>query len=238
MNARAGDLWDGGPIPVTPPSLEELAEMLREPPACWHVFVALGRRQDEASLAVLVAETASPDQLRRRSAVAAIGNHGRGDAALDAVRRLLSDPSPLVVRSAIAAAQQLADAGSHDAIVGLLSHADPTTRTTALHALTVLWEPEDFERVFLVARKDAAKQVRRKANKTLREHADDANWRGLGELWIASELPRERVWACELIKHFGSVADIPLAAACADDQDGHVRTTAQDAVSTLSSRPR
>jgi hypothetical protein len=238
MNARAGDLWNGLPIPATPPTLEELAEMLREPPECWLAFGFLGRRQDEASLAILVAETASPDQFRRRSAVAAIGNHSRGDAALDAVHRLLADPSPYVVRSAVAAAQQLGDAGSHDAIVGLLSDADASTRTTALHALSVLWQSEDFERVFVVARNDHAKQVRREANWTLREHADGANWRRLGEFWITSLLPRERVWACELIKLFGTVADIPHAAACADDQDGHVRKAAQDAVSTLGSRPR
>ena len=238
MNARAGDLWNGLPIPVTPPSLEELAEMLKAPPMCWIAYVALGRREDEASLAILVAETASPDQFRRRSAVEAIGNHARGGAASLVVRRLLTDSSPFVVRSAVSAVQQLADAGSHDAIVGLLSDAGATTRTTALHALTVLWQPEDFEGVILVARKDPAKQVRRKASMTLRDHADEANWRRLVALWISSELPRERVWACELVKQFGVVADLPVVAACCRDQDGHVRKAAQDAVSALNSHPR
>jgi len=237
MNARAGDLWNGLPIPVTPPSLEELAEMLKEPPACWIAYAALGRRDDEASLAILVAETASPDQFRRRSAVEAIGNHARGGAASLVVRRLLSDESPFVVRSAVSAVQQLADAGSHDAIVGLLNDAEPTTRTTALHALTLLWRPEDVERVILVARKDPAKQVRREAGMTLRDHADEANWRRLVELWISSEMPRERVWACELVKQFGMVADIPVVVACSLDQDGHVRKAAQDASSALSSQP-
>jgi len=238
MNARAGDLWNGLPIPVTPPSLDEIGEMLKEPPACWIAYAALGRRDDEASLAILVAETASPDQFRRRSAVEAIGNHARGGAASLVVRRLLADPSPFVVRSAVSAVQQLADAGSHDEIVGLLSDAGATTRTSALHALTVLWQPEDFEGVISLARKDPAKQVRRKASMTLREHADAANWRQLVELWISSELPRERVWACELVKQFGMVADIPVVVACGHDQDGHVRKAAQDAVSALSSQPR
>jgi HEAT repeat protein len=238
MNARAGNVWNGHPIDMTPPSLETLVEMLREPPSCWIAFAMLGRRDDEASLALLVRETQSADQFRRRSAVEAIGSHLRGHSALDVVRQLLRDPSPFVVRAAISVAQELADAASHDGIVAVLHDSDATTRTSALHALALLWQPDDFEAIFDVAQHDPAKQVRRKASWTLRQRADDATWRRLAGHLIASELPRERAWACELAKQFGSGADIFLAERCENDQDGHVRKAARDAITAFSPRAR
>jgi hypothetical protein len=237
MNAQAGNIWNGHPVDTTP-SLEAVVEMLREPPDCWIAFGLLGMRADEASLDILVRETRSADEFRRRSAVAAIGNHARGGDALAAVRHLLLDPSPFVVRASIGAAQQLADSGSHDRIVALLDDRDSATRTSALHALAGLWQPSDFEPVFVIAQSDDAKQVRRKASWTLRQNPDRATWRRLAEHWITSDLPRERAWACDLARQFGSAGDVSLAARCEDDQDGHVRKAARDAVAALSQRPR
>ena len=182
-------------------------------------------------------ETESPDEFRRRSAVEAIGNHARGGHALAAVRRLLRDASPVVVRASIGAAEHLADSESHDRIVALLDDRDAATRTSALHALVGLWQPGDFERVFVIAQSDDAKQVRRKASWTLRQNPDRATWRRLAEHWVTSDLPRERAWACDLARKFGSVGDVSLAARLEDDQDGHVRKAAQAAIAALSQRP-
>ena len=232
MKARADTTSNGRPIDFTVP-LETLIEMLREPPSCWIAFGLLGRRDDEASLKLLIGETQGTDEYRRRSAIEAIGSHVLGHVALEVVRELLRDPSQFVVRAAISAAQRLGDVGSHDGIVAALQSSEATTRTSALHALASLWQEQDFERVFDMAGQDAAKQVRREAGWTLRRQANAATWRRLAEHWIDSELPRERVWACELLVQFGSVDDRALVEGLQIDQDGHVRRAAREAIDAI-----
>jgi hypothetical protein len=231
------DTWNGHPVPLSA-SLSELAEVLAEPPPkCWPAFVALGRRAEDASLAMLVAEANGRDPYRRRAAIEAIGNHAKGAAAAEIVRDRLFDADGPVVRAAIAAAQRISDTGSHDRIADLLRDADTETRIAALLALAVLWLPVDFEHILAIAQGDADERVRREAGFTLRRHAGVEEWHRLADLWIASDLPRERVWACELVEGFGAIADdMALAARLTADEDGHVRRAADRAVRVLGAR--
>jgi HEAT repeat protein len=226
-------IWNGEPIQQSA-SVEQLAALLTEgPPACWIAFAALGERDDPESLAPLVNETHSDDEHRRRAAVEAIGKHGAGATASGIVRDLLIDKSPVVLRSAIEAAANIQDQGSHGLIVGALGVGDPATRQTALRALGTLWEPGDFDGVLRIAQTDRDRSTRREASHVLSAHPDRTRWRRLMDLWVESDLPRERVWACELIAKFGGAADRTALKGLLADADGHVRKAAQSALSAI-----
>jgi HEAT repeat protein len=228
--------WNGHEIPRSA-SVAELASMLRSgPPGCWLAFRALSERYDPAALELVLAETQSADPLRRRAAAEAVGDSAIGNAGVSHIRRLLSDESPIVVRSAADAAAKLRDAGSHDPIVGLLRDRDASTRQAAIGALDELWRDEDFDGLLVIASEDPDERTRREAGFVLKNHASAPRWRSLVELWQGSELPRERAWACDLIGQFGSGEDLVNAARFLRDPDGHVRSAAQRALDAVNER--
>jgi HEAT repeat protein len=228
--------WNGHTIPRSA-HVAELASMLQEaPPACWIAFRALSERDDAAAIALLVAETESRDPLRRRAAVEAIGDSPVGKMGVSQLRHMFSDASPIVVRSAAEAARKLRDAASHDPIVGLLRRGDASMRQEALRTLDELWRGGDLERVLVVARQDADDATRRQASFVLKNHASPAEWRLLLDLWQRSVVPRERVWACELIRDFGVKEDGPLAEPFLIDSNGHVRRAAKSALEVVNAR--
>jgi HEAT repeat protein len=152
------------------------------------------------------------------------------------LRHMFSDASPIVVRSAAEAARKLRDAASHDPIVGLLRRGDASMRQEALRTLDELWRGGDLERVLVVARQDADDATRRQASFVLKNHASPAEWRLLLDLWQRSVVPRERVWACELIRDFGVKEDGPLAEPFLIDSNGHVRRAAKSALEVVNAR--
>jgi HEAT repeat protein len=212
--------------------------LVRAPPACWLAFIALGERDDVSSMRLLADELASSDLHRRRAAVEALGHHGEGARELASIRLLLSDPSPVVVRSAIQTLVRLKDDDSHGRLVGLLRDPDPATRCSAVDGIDQLWVDGDEANLIELAENDAAVQVRRRASAVLFGHANQLMWRRMVDLWRRSDLPRERVWACRLFARFGSAADRASLLPFMGDGDGHVRKAATRTLAVLAQRDR
>lgn len=230
-----GDTWNGHPIPPDA-NLDELRAMLREtPPQCWVAIRALGRSPDPVALELLRSELSSSDEFRRRAALEAlVGSPLRPDAR-DDVRRLPNDPSPFVVRTAIEAAAWLRDEQAHPAVLAFLKDRDALTRHEAVRALDALWHEDDFARLLATMSKDPDDDIRKEAAWILRRHAP-ADSRVLIERWRSGSLPRERVWACELIAKSGDPNDRPVLETLLGDSDGHVRDAATRALAGLDKR--
>src|SRR6266550_2630050 len=84
-------------------------------------------------------------------------------------------------------------------------------------------------------RKDPDDETRKEAAWILRGHAP-ASSRVLIERWRSGGLPRERVWACELVAKSGDPNDQPILEALLGDSDGHVRDAARRALAGLDKR--
>ena len=52
-----------------------------------------------------------------------------------------------------------------------------------------------------------------------------------------SQLPRERVWACEMVARFGTATDVDRVRKRIEDPDGHVRQAAATALVTIGGKP-
>jgi hypothetical protein len=214
-------------------SVGELGDLLRQPPpACWLAFRKLAEINDPSALRLLVAQTNNPDEFRRRAAVEALGKSPLGPQAVAEVRRLLTDTSPYVVRSALEVAAALRDDHSHDAIVRHLKDEDPSTRSTALQALDAVWRDEDSDVVLALESQDADGDIRKEASWLLRHHLP-ANPRPLLQRWLSSELPRERVWAAELMRETVAYYDRSSLEKLLRDTDGHVREAAKRTLAAI-----
>ena len=214
-------------------SVGELGDLLRQPPpACWLAFRKLAEINDPSALRLLVAETNDPDDFRRRAAVEAVGRSPLGPQAVGDVRRLLNDTSPYVVRSALEAAAALRDDQSHAAILRHLKDEDPSTRSTALHALDAVWRDEDSDVVLAVESHDPDGDIRKEAGWLLRHHLP-ANPRPLLQRWLSSEIPRERVWAAELMRETAAYYDRASLERLLRDTDGHVREAAKRTLAAI-----
>jgi len=229
-------VWNGTEVPYGE-DVAELAKRIHGPaPARWAAFVALAHAPGPSALAVLKDSLGSPDAHVRRIAVEAIGVHAEGMSLGTAVRSLLSDRDPIVVREACEAAgrQHLRDA--HDSVARLLNAEDAPTRAAAVRALRELWREADFERVLRAFTSDASDGVRKEAAWTLRSVVSAANWRVLFGLWQVDPLPRHRGWACEMAVEFGGREVLPALQQLAADVDGHVRDRAAQALRDLEAR--
>jgi hypothetical protein len=221
-----------GKIPEGP-EIGELRQLLREaPPTCWLAFRRLAEVNHPSALQILVAETKHPDEYRRRAAAEALGRSPLGADAVGDVRRLLTDSSPYVVRAALAAAATLRDDHSHEAVLRHLNDGEAATRHTALRALDALWRDEDSAAVLALASNDPDSDVRKEAGWLLRHHVPP-DPRPLLKRWLSSEIPRERVWAAELMRI--SVAEYDRASLdfLLRDTDGHVREAAKRTLSAI-----
>lgn len=228
--------WNGHPIPYGA-SVEELTNLLQRPaPVCWTAFIALASTPGEAALALLHDYAGSKDPHFRYSAIEAIGNHPEGWRLSDDIQKLLLDTHDFVVCSAIMAAAKHHLVDLHDIIFKFLNHEDESTRSTAVHALRVLWQPTDFDRVFQVHTKDPSIEVRKKAGWTLRTCVTDTTWRSLFGIWWNDPIPRHRQWACDLAAAYGDEGVISVVHRLRDDNDGHVRYRAADAVREIRHR--
>ena len=232
---RIEPTWQGAKIPRDAPVIELRALLEQDPPSCWIAFRALGESRDAAAIDLLMVEAESPDEFRRRAAVEAIGQSPLSETAVAEVRRLLADRSPFVVRSAIEAAARLRDAQSHGEVLAFLKDRDSLTRHEAVRALDALWREDDFEALVEVMSKDPDDDTRKEAAWILRRHAP-ADSRVLIEWWRSGALPRERVWACELIAQSREPNDRPILEALLGDGDGHVRDAARRALAGLDKR--
>lgn len=215
------------------PSVAELRDLLSQsPPTCWPAFRRLAEIGDPSALELLIAETKSPDEYRRRAAVEALGRSPLRAEAVGDVRRLLTDPSPYVVRSALEAAATLRDDASHDAVLRHLKDAESSTRYTALRALDALWRDQDSEVVVALASSDPDSDIRKEAGWLLRHHVP-ANPRPLVQRWLSSAIPRERVWAAELMRESVANYDRASLELLLRDTDEHVRDAAKRTLAAI-----
>jgi len=208
-------------------SIPELVDLLARPgPEAWAACTALAHNPDAEALQVLTNLATHRDWRFRRSALGALAAHPLARTAAPLVVAALSDPSEFVVRTACETASALLLAEAHATIVGLAASSDPRTREASIRALSRLWQPSDFPTVFHAFHKDAVVPVRRAAAWTLVANASPSNWRALFDAWVHGELPRYRVWACEIAGRFGDASVRPQLSALAHDQNGHVRKAA------------
>lgn len=232
----AGRGWNGHEIPYEA-DLLTLARMLDgETPAPWLALTALAARDDDAALNLIIQQSRSVDPQRRRAAVEAISTSPIGTQALDIVRNALDDPSPMVVDVAIKAIGRLHDEPSRPRLRALLRDRNPSYRGNALIALRDMWSDADFRAVLEIAKADRDERNRKLASFLVRDHP--VEWRPLVTLWRDSVLPRERVWACELIGEQGDATDINLLELLRKDSNGHVRQSAEEAFLSLDARAR
>ena len=226
-------VWNGIPVPYGA-TVDELAQLIHGPgPARWAAFVAVAHTADESALALLQDSARSPHPNVRRIAVEAIGIHPQGARLASAIRTLLTDPSPVVVRSACEAAARQRVVDAHDRMVELLDDRDDSTRAAAVQALRDLWRDADLARVLRAFSSDASVEVRKEAAWTLRSAASPSNWHELFAVWHADSMPRYRQWACELAAAFGNGGVVPDLHRLTGDPDGHVRNHAVGALRAL-----
>ncbi|MCL4691431.1 MAG: HEAT repeat domain-containing protein [Candidatus Hydrogenedentes bacterium] len=215
-------------------SFNELRAMLcAPPPQCWVAFIALGYRPGGESLRVLAEQLSSPDTHFRRAAVGAIATHPDGRELERDILERLKDPSDQVVREACNTAASLGLRSAHDIIISLLDSSADSTRIAAITALSDLWEDGDFQRLFTLYRREQEEIVRKEAAWVLRDRVGKKNWRELFDCFLADEIPRHRTWACELAGAFGMTDVEKVIQELLNDQDGHVRRAAHDAIDRL-----
>jgi HEAT repeat protein len=230
--------WNGLAVPIEA-SIDDLSLMLTAPPPdCWRAFEALGRHPTARALALLIDQTTSSDPYRRAKAIQSIGSHHLGQSAVGDVRRLLGDSNQFVLRGALGAAAVLKDDRLHDDVLRVALTADLRSRLHAMDAVAALWRRDDFAELFRWAATDPDIEVRRKASFVLNWCAKDeaTTWRDLAGLWLNSDLPRERVWVCELLGRHGGREDLQLLSKLLSDIDGHVRHAATRAVAAVTAR--
>lgn len=237
MNHRP-QLANGVAVPYDVP-VSELRTHLRPPgPLAWAACIALGQHPGRDAFALLVDLADSPDWRYRRAAVEALAGHQLGREAAALLGKRLGDPSPYVVRTACRAVALLGLHSLHDAVAVLLRAREAPTRTEALAALATLWQPTDFEPVFVCLRLDPSAEVRKRAAWTLRTNASAASWRRLFDTWRRDPLPRHRTWAAELAAALGGREVEPPLQELLEDPNGHVRKAAQDALRQIDAAHR
>ena len=59
------------------------------------------------------------------------------------------------------------------------------------------------------------------------ETFDTEHWRETFSERVKDSIPRHRIWACELLRNFGSKSDLAILPTLLQDNDGHVRHAAK-----------
>lgn len=214
--------------------VDEAARVMALPaPDCWVGFAALAEAGDERSLDLLVGQLASSDWTRRRAATEALAKHALGKRVASAIRDLLSDPSPFVVRAAAEALTAIGDRDSRPLLIGLLDDPDDATRVAALRSLDALWDADDGHRLMAIANRDRAADVRKEASWVLHNHVSPDTWEALFQVWSQSGLSRERAWAAVVAAEFGGPSASERIRPLLTDSDGHVRSAARRALEAL-----
>jgi hypothetical protein len=218
------------PVPCSA-TLPELHERIQHPGAeAWAACVALGHNPAPEALHALIELANHSDWRFRRAAVEALSAHPLASSATSIIVAALTDPSSYVVRTACDTAAILKLQEAHSSVLSLAASNDTRTREAAVRALSRLWRPSDFPAVFAIFKNDPVSPVRRATAWTLAVNVSDITWKALFETWVKGELPRYRVWACEIASRFGDSSAKSEVAALLRDPNGHVRKAAQRAL--------
>ncbi|MGJ4911339.1 HEAT repeat domain-containing protein [Bradyrhizobium sp. HKCCYLS2033] len=197
---------------------------------------ALLTRNGAEALTALREASADPDQFIRRTAIEIIGRHPSGRDLHNVVLSALTDPSEYVVRAGCRIIEDWKWDAVHDVVAALLRSTSRETRRTAIRTLSAIWRQADFQPVFHIYSGDTEPAVRREAAWTLREQVTSSDWLQLFEAFRTDDIPRHRVWACDLAGNFGHPDATTLLDTLSSDRDGHVRKAAAKAVAALRER--
>lgn len=197
---------------------------------------SLVSRDDDEALAELRTLSAASDVFVRRTAIEVIGQHRRGWELRAMIVAALSDRSEYVRRTACDIVEQWKLTEAHDLVLPLLNEPEASTRESALRALAAVWISTDFQAVFDLYKRDPEIKVRREAAWALRQGSNAGDWRPLFSAFHEDELPRHRLWACELAETFGDRDVLPALTSLIEDKDGHVRKSAALAQQAIMAR--
>lgn len=226
-------IWNGIPVPHDA-TIGELRAFASGPePKRWVAFVALAAKNDLEALDVLESFVNDTDPHVRRAAVDGIAHHAKGSSLGPVVLRLLDDPDQHVVRAACDATASLKLTSAYFRVLSLLKHSIAETRISALRAFRVLWRDEAFTRIVTIFQHDPEDEVKKEAGWTLQKNANSENATELCALWVRDQIPRHRIWACELAEEYRIAAAIPSLRELERDSDGHVRQAAFHARSSF-----
>jgi len=192
----------------------------------WASIRALAIDESEQSLNLLSTYTSNSDPNIRRAAIEAAGLNPNGASLISAIRRALTDTTPVVVRAACDASAKLKLFDLHNEIRELTESSNPHVQVSALKAIGVLWRPDCFDTVLGVFRSKTADEVHKQAGFILYQNADVSCWYSLFKVWHADSVPRHRTWACELAAKFSSGQLESELLILSEDKDGHVRDAA------------
>ncbi len=199
----------------------------------WAALFALAAKPDPEAFDALVSILRHDDWEMRRFSVEAVRRHPRVTEARHAIIRLLFDQDDEVRQQACRVCAELGWQDAHEGITTLLHADNPDVRDTAANALNLLWRDDDYSRLLALYRGDSRRSVRIAAAKTLRARVSTRHWRSLFTFWAHDREVRHRVWACELLGHFGGSAYLPRLEPLLDDRNPNVRDAARDVVRKL-----
>lgn len=199
----------------------------------WAALLALGTKPEPEAFDALLRVLQDEDWKMRRFALDAVLRHPRVAEARHEVIRLLFDQDDEVRQKACRVCAELRWADAHEGITTLLRADNPDVRDTAANALSLLWQEDDFARLFQLYRADTRRAVRLAAAKTLRDRVSSQHWRCLFTFWAHDREVRHRMWACDLLGRFGGRAYLPRLEPLLDDRNSNVRIAAREIASQL-----
>jgi HEAT repeat protein len=194
----------------------------------------LAKSGDEQSMLRICEFAEHRDQFIRTTAMEAIGRHKLGRQQMGALRKGLGDASAYVNRAACEAVGNLELHELRATLKPLLRNLEPATRMAAIATLSQIWDDGDFDEVFERFTRDNVEDVRKSAAHVLNIHAAERNWLGLFEVFSKDDIPRHRVWACQLAQRFSGIETVQALNRLQSDKDGHVRAAAYSAIKMLS----
>ena len=236
VNRGTPETINGVRVPYDEPTGELIRRIQESTGSAWAAYRALAQRTDPAARRALVDATGSDDWRHRRSAAEALGLGGMDDEVISRIGALLDDASAQVIRTALAVIEERGPKSMRPRVIKLMDSGDPETRRSAIRAIGVIAEEQDFEEILNRFLNDGVEEVRREAAWALYQQRSVKNWRRLVDEWKADHLHRHRVWACDLVAEFGGVEETSTLEGLEQDQDGHVRAAASRAKARVRER--
>lgn len=225
---------DGVRVPYEK-SVSELQTLFREEKyQRWVAIVGIACSSVPASLDALSEIVSDSDAYERRFALQWLGRRADARERTELIVKGLSDKDQRVVRTALQVARELNLTEAHDATLHLVEAQDESTRQSALWALEVLGDAEDFDLLVERFHKDSSEKVRRTAGWTLFERRNAKTAARLVELWRSDALGRHRKWACLVAEEFPQNSFTDAIVHLSGDSDSHVRKAAERSLAAIS----
>lgn len=210
-----------------------LITLLENPKTKWAAFTALGYKDSDTSLQLLIEYYNSKDLYNRIAALKAIADHSKGSQAEKVFSHALADENPHIVTNACLAVSQLGLMLFHDTVAKLIDSNNFSIREEAIRAIGSLWQESDLAKMVHILNKEND-LCRKIAADNLRRHANSINWFEIFKLLSEAEHPpRFRVYACDIALEYGNEKAINILLKLSKDADGHVRKHAAKALDRI-----